>query len=136
MKPSIGQQILDGMDKRICSSLRFPEIHENQLRSHPDRPRPMPFSFWKGVQSDSAPEEPKLGKALFVSHQWLGKRHPDPEFTQFSVLQDALKHMMSEVQHVDPKLNLVSEPKSRVVGTEVGERDGKGSLKWDTHLPF
>lgn len=45
--------------------------------------------------------EPKLGKALFVSHQWVGKRHPDPEFTQFSVLQDALKHMMSEVQHVD-----------------------------------
>jgi hypothetical protein len=57
----------------------------------------MPFSFWKGVQSDSAPEEPKLGKALFVSHQWVGKRHPDPEFTQFSVLQDALKHMMSEL---------------------------------------
>ena len=77
--------------------------------------------------SDSAPEEPKLGKALFVSHQWVGKRHPDPEFTQFSVLQGALKHMMSELQRVDPKLNLVSEPKSLVVRMEVEERDGKGA---------
>ena len=91
--------------KPICSSLRFPEVHENQPKPHPD---PCLFPLWKGLQSDSA-EEPKLGKALFVSHQWVGKRHPDPEFTQFSVLQDALKYMLTEVQHVDPKLNLVSD---------------------------
>eukprot|EP00438_Fugacium_kawagutii_P016142 Skav207698 [mRNA] locus=scaffold3057:220123:220404:- [translate_table: standard] len=31
--------------------------------------------------------EPELGKALLESHQWVGKRHPDPDFKQFSVLQ-------------------------------------------------
>lgn len=42
-----------------------------------------------------------MGKALFVSHQWVGKRHPDPDFIQFSVLQDALRHLMSEVQYIE-----------------------------------
>ena len=26
--------------------------------------------------------EKKLGKAAFVSHQWVGQGHPDPEFKQ------------------------------------------------------
>ena len=42
-----------------------------------------------------------MGKALFVSHQWVGRRHPDPDFIQFSVLQEALRHLMSEVQYID-----------------------------------
>ncbi|CAK9088385.1 unnamed protein product [Durusdinium trenchii] len=41
-----------------------------------------------------------MGKALFVSHQWVGRRHPDPDFIQFSVLQEALRHLMSEVQYI------------------------------------
>ena len=36
-----------------------------------------------------------LGKAAFVSHQWLAKDHPDPEFRQMSILQNALKHILS-----------------------------------------
>ena len=34
-----------------------------------------------------------MGKALFVSHQWVGSMHPDPEFKQFRVLQDALRNV-------------------------------------------
>ncbi|CAE7470389.1 anks1b [Symbiodinium pilosum] len=29
-----------------------------------------------------------MGKAIFVSHQWLSKEHPDPSMTQLKVLQD------------------------------------------------
>ncbi|CAE7584650.1 ankrd52 [Symbiodinium natans] len=36
-----------------------------------------------------------LGRALFVSHEWLGKSHPDPDSRQLKVLQDALKNIMS-----------------------------------------
>ena len=36
-----------------------------------------------------------LGKAAFVSHQWLSKDHPDPDFKQMRTLQNALKHILS-----------------------------------------
>ncbi|CAJ1383331.1 unnamed protein product [Effrenium voratum] len=36
-----------------------------------------------------------LGKAVFVSHQWAEKHHPDPTFAQFSVFQDAMKNILS-----------------------------------------
>ena len=29
-------------------------------------------------------------RAAFVSHQWVSRDHPDPEFRQMSVLQDSL----------------------------------------------
>lgn len=32
---------------------------------------------------------------IFVSHQWLGKRHPDPGGHQFKVLQDALRNVIA-----------------------------------------
>ena len=35
--------------------------------------------------------ERSMGKAAFISHQWVGESHPDPEFRQMSVLQDALR---------------------------------------------
>jgi len=34
-----------------------------------------------------------LGKAMFVSHQWLSGKHPDPDFQQLRVLQDALENL-------------------------------------------
>ena len=37
-----------------------------------------------------------LGNAAFVSHQWVGSTHPDPEFKQMRVLQSALKHATSD----------------------------------------
>ena len=36
-----------------------------------------------------------LGKAMFVSHQWVHCQHPDPDSEQFSVLQEALKNLVT-----------------------------------------
>ena len=40
--------------------------------------------------------EQRMGKGAFVSHQWVDTAHPDPEGKQLRVLQDALKHAMSQ----------------------------------------
>ncbi|CAE6956283.1 mask-1 [Symbiodinium sp. CCMP2592] len=44
--------------------------------------------------------EESMGKAAFVSHQWVGQKHPDPEFKQLRVLQDALKHILSKMRYI------------------------------------
>ena len=36
----------------------------------------------------------RKGNAMFVSHQWAGSDHPDPNLEQFRVLQDALRHIL------------------------------------------
>ncbi|CAE7874840.1 Ankk1, partial [Symbiodinium sp. KB8] len=36
-----------------------------------------------------------VGKAAFVSHQWLAKDHPDPDFRQMRTLQSALRHILN-----------------------------------------
>eukprot|EP00435_Cladocopium_sp_Y103_P056015 s1283_g18.t1 len=36
-----------------------------------------------------------IGQAIFVSHQWLSAKHPDPKGLQFRVLQDALRNILS-----------------------------------------
>ncbi|CAE7930402.1 unnamed protein product, partial [Symbiodinium necroappetens] len=41
-----------------------------------------------------------LGNAAFVSHQWLGRDNPDPQFEQFRVLQQALRHVMHNLDLV------------------------------------
>jgi len=40
------------------------------------------------------------GQAAFVSHQWVSRDHPDPEFKQMRVLQDALKEMMGSLKSI------------------------------------
>lgn len=35
-----------------------------------------------------------LGQAMFISHEWSGRSHPDPYGEQVRVLQDALHHML------------------------------------------
>lgn len=35
-----------------------------------------------------------MGKAVFVSHQWLSESHPDPECRQLKVLQAALQNLL------------------------------------------
>ena len=35
-----------------------------------------------------------MGKAIFVSHQWLSESHPDPECKQLKVLQAALQNLL------------------------------------------
>ncbi|CAE7945096.1 mask-1 [Symbiodinium necroappetens] len=41
-----------------------------------------------------------MGRAIFVSHQWLGQDHPDPEFKQTRVLQEALQNLLSGASRV------------------------------------
>eukprot|EP00438_Fugacium_kawagutii_P032357 Skav234860 [mRNA] locus=scaffold840:125302:126576:- [translate_table: standard] len=41
-----------------------------------------------------------MGRALFVSHQWLAMEHPDPNFEQLSVLQEALTNLCAGTTHV------------------------------------
>ena len=49
-----------------------------------------------------------LGQAMFVSHEWCGRRHPDPDGEQVRVLQDALRHMnVAETIPVDVPSELV-----------------------------
>ena len=39
--------------------------------------------------------EESMGKAMFVSHQWVASEHPDPDLQQFPVLQQALKNLIT-----------------------------------------
>jgi len=65
---------------------------------------------------------------IFVSHQWLGKDHPDPEFKQFAVLQQALQNMsegkLSARRDVISDLLSVSLPSP-------SEKEQRNCLEWD-----
>ncbi|CAE7654007.1 unnamed protein product [Symbiodinium sp. CCMP2592] len=45
-----------------------------------------------------------LGKAMFVSHQWLSDTHPDPDFQQLKVLQDAMKNIVAGTSSISQAL--------------------------------
>lgn len=42
-----------------------------------------------------------MGNAAFVSHQWVGGEHPDPEFKQFQVLQEALRRTLTDLKVIE-----------------------------------
>ena len=42
----------------------------------------------------------KLGKAIFVSHQWVGNSHPDPNHAQWRVFQEAMQNILLGVTRV------------------------------------
>ncbi|CAE7595601.1 ANK2 [Symbiodinium sp. CCMP2456] len=44
----------------------------------------------------------RLGKAVYVSHEWVSKQHPDPKFEKLGILQDAVKMIMSELDIIPP----------------------------------
>ncbi len=48
-----------------------------------------------------------MGRAVFVSHQWLGTQSPDPNFEQLLILQEMLMQMMSGAARVS--LPIVTE---------------------------
>eukprot|EP00438_Fugacium_kawagutii_P032385 Skav234888 [mRNA] locus=scaffold840:558679:568666:- [translate_table: standard] len=48
-----------------------------------------------------------MGRAAFVSHQWIGDGHPDPEFKQMKVLQDTLTNLISGRSEVS--VDLITE---------------------------
>ena len=41
-----------------------------------------------------------MGRAMFVSHQWLSDTHPDPDFQQLQVLQAALKNIVAGTSRI------------------------------------
>ncbi|CAE7783600.1 Ankrd17, partial [Symbiodinium microadriaticum] len=45
-----------------------------------------------------------LGKAMFVSHQWLSDTHPDPDFQQLKVLQDTLRNIVAGTSSISEAL--------------------------------
>lgn len=48
----------------------------------------------------------QMGKAFFVSHQWLANNHPDPQGEQLKVLQEALSNIISGTSQVRIPLTL------------------------------
>ncbi|CAE7362141.1 ASB3 [Symbiodinium natans] len=57
-----------------------------------------------------------MGNAAFASHQWAAKHHPDPDFEQMRVLQDALRRLLSSEGYVPPEpVTEVSSPTARGV---------------------
>eukprot|EP00438_Fugacium_kawagutii_P024121 Skav222757 [mRNA] locus=scaffold600:111323:113131:+ [translate_table: standard] len=44
--------------------------------------------------------EENMGRAMFVSHQWICRYHPDPSFRQLETLQTALKGLLAGSTHV------------------------------------
>jgi len=45
------------------------------------------------------------GKAMFVSHQWIGNHHPDPEAKQFRVLQNSLRNILAGTSAITVDIN-------------------------------
>eukprot|EP00397_Hematodinium_sp_SG-2012_P009711 GEMP01009802.1.p1 GENE.GEMP01009802.1~~GEMP01009802.1.p1 ORF type:complete len:647 (+),score=158.03 GEMP01009802.1:346-2286(+) len=79
---------------RICCKIEFPIYC-------------VPLSVVLGMTSVESHEEllargvlveHKLGDTepiIFVSHQWVSMDHPDPDFTQFAVLQGAIRRLLA-----------------------------------------
>jgi len=42
-----------------------------------------------------------MGPALLASHQWLSQKHPDPDFKQVKILQEAVRNIISGEIHVE-----------------------------------
>ncbi|CAE7814144.1 ANKHD1 [Symbiodinium sp. CCMP2592] len=45
-------------------------------------------------------DENKGGHVAFVSHQWVGKGHPDPNFEQFNVLQEVFRDLLASTSYI------------------------------------
>ncbi|CAK9009862.1 unnamed protein product [Durusdinium trenchii] len=58
------------------------------------------------------------GKAAFVSHQWAAADHPDPDFKQLRVLQEALKHAMEKLVAIPvDAISEVADSKAKLLHT-------------------
>ncbi|CAE7836842.1 ANKRD17 [Symbiodinium sp. CCMP2592] len=53
-----------------------------------------------------------IGRSAFVSHQWLAKHHPDPDFKQMHILQGAVRQLLQSRGYVS-----LDAPTEMVVGT-------------------
>lgn len=67
-------------------------------------------------------------KVVLISHQWAGRRHPDPEFAQFAVLQQALQEMSQG------RAKLSKDPSSELSGSaprDLTLEEQHSCLDWD-----
>ena len=92
-EPPIDNIDVDLEDKRVCLGtipLLFP-MYLIQVRDilEMTEVRPMQELREIGKVKEYAPGM----KVIFVSHQWVGNGHPDPNFEQMQVLIDALKNI-------------------------------------------
>lgn len=71
-------------------------------------------------------------KVMLISHQWAGRRHPDPKFEQFAVLQQALLEMSRGNCRVskDPSSEL-SELNGAAKQPIPSMEEQKSVLEWD-----
>lgn len=67
-----------------------------------------------------------LGRVIFVSHEWLGYAHPDPENQQLRSLQGVVRHLASGSVHVD------SSWQNQLDGHKITRLNGK---RWQQVLP-
>lgn len=76
-------------------------------------------------------------KVMLISHQWAGRRHPDPKFEQFSVLQKALVEMSNGNCSVskDPSSEL-SELNGGPKHTLPSIEEQKSVLDWDVWYDY
>jgi hypothetical protein len=66
-----------------------------------------------------------MGDVLFVSHQWLGIDHPDPNMDQLKVLQAALKNLFDrKVEVVRTGLDMVQK-NNRLYSKTFSDRDDR-----------
>ena len=55
---------------------------------------------------------------IFISHQWLSDRHPDPQGLQLKVLQHFLSKLMTQTLHIDG--DVISQWNRRTSDTDLG----------------
>ncbi|CAJ1334485.1 unnamed protein product [Effrenium voratum] len=67
--------------------------------------------------------------SIFVSHQWLGSSHPDPEGAQAAILRQALQRMIQGKLHVEE--DLVSYPQTRRLSSKERQQIASGYLFFD-----
>ena len=82
-----------------CSSsvqaLTQKKFHENScLNNKNDKSSLLGDGEMSKARGDVIVFEEAMGNAGFVSHEWVAKQHPDPEFKQMKVLQDALQYLL------------------------------------------
>ena len=73
-----------------------------------------------------------MGKAAFISHQWISPWNPDPEFTQFKILQSVLRKILtSSAKRVDPLImSELMHPFGWVKGISVAEFRSRPLFIW------
>eukprot|EP00438_Fugacium_kawagutii_P033412 Skav204339 [mRNA] locus=scaffold55:210233:214476:+ [translate_table: standard] len=73
-----------------------------------------------------------MGKAAFVSHQWVSPENPDPELAQFKTLQGVLRKILtSSAKRVDPLIMTeLMHPFGWVKGIRVAEFRSRPLFIW------